>query len=426
MSTSFYRPLFVRATLLALAVGLSGPFLTLFAIDLGADSIDLGLLQAAVNVVPNVFQLPFGRLTDRLGKKKLILYVGSMIYFVIFIPILLTQTPKEFVLLLSIQSAASAMMTPAFLSLIGDATSMENRAGIMAKLNLLNGFGSLIATLFTSVAVYFIFGTSRSGFQFMFLASIVFGVFQTISIHFINEPKTKPVKESTQLFSDLIKITKTNPLFAQFVLMSSLYGFFMSLMWPLVGLTLAKVHNAGALEFGIMQISSMVSYIVAQNVFRHLFDRAGRVPVLVFARAGLLVFPLMYAFSPNMIFLYVANLIGGVFSALNDTGVLAYLFDSTPGGQRGVCTSLYNLATGMSYFVGSITGGVLIALGEPYFGLVLALQFVYMISVFGRLAIAVMHQRLIETKKSETTLRNALIEELRSSLPRRAKDQSTE
>jgi MFS family permease len=421
MSTTFFRPIFVRASLLALAVGLSGPFLTLFAIDLGADAVDLGFLQAAVNVVPNVLQLPFGRLTDRLGKKKLILYIGSMIYFVIFVPILLVQTPKGFVLLLSIQSAASAMMTPAFLSLIGDSTTMENRAGIMARLNLLNGFGSLIATLFTSIAVYFLFGTSRTGFEFMFLASIVFGVFQTVSIHFINEPKTKPVKESTQLFNDIFKILKTNPLFSQFVFLSSLYGFFMSLMWPLAGLTLAKVHNAGALEFGIMQISSMVSYIIAQNVFRHLFDRAGRVPVLVFARAGLLVFPLMYAFAPNIWFLYLANFIGGIFSALTDTGILAYLFDSTPGGQRGVCTSIYNLATGMSYFVGSLSGGVLIALGEPYFGLVLSLQFVYMISVFGRLAIAVMHQKLIETKKSETTLRKALLEEMRSSLPKRPK-----
>jgi MFS family permease len=192
-------------------------------------------------------------------------------------------------------------------------------------------------------------------------------------------------------------------------------------MWPLAGLTLTKVHNAGALEFGIMQISSLVSYIIAANVFRHLFDRAGRVPVLVFARAGLLVFPFMYAFAPNIWFLYLANFIGGIFSALTDTGILAYLFDSTPGGQRGVCTSIYNLATGMSYFVGSLSGGVLIALGEPYFGLVFSLQFVYMISVFGRLAIAVMHQKLIETKKAETTLRKALLEEMRSSLPKRPK-----
>jgi len=421
MSTSYYRPIFARASLLALAVGLSGPFLTLYAINLGADAVDLGLLQAALNVVPNIFQLPFGRLTDRLGKRKLILYIGSTIYFIIFVPIILVQTPKEFVLLLSIQSTASAMMTPAFLSLIGDATTMENRAGIMAKLNLLTGLGSLIATLFTSVAVYFFFGKSQSGYEFMFLASIVFGVFQTVSIHFINEPKQKSLKESMQPFSDLLKITKTSPLFSQFLFLSSLYGFFMSLMWPLVGLTLAKVHNAGALEFGLMQISSMISYIIAQNIFRHLFDRAGRVPVLVFARAGLLVFPLMYAFAPNIWFLYLANFIGGIFSALTDTGILAYLFDSTPGGQRGVYTSLYNLATGMSYFAGSLAGGALIALGEPYFGLVLALQYVYMISVFGRLAIAVMHQKLIETKKSETTLRNALLEELRSSLPRRPK-----
>jgi len=422
MSTAFYRPIFARAALFALAVGMSGPFLTLYAIRLGADSVDLGLLQAAINVVPNVLQLPFGRLTDRWGKRKLILYIGSTIYFVIFIPILFVYTPKEYVLLLSIQSVANAMMTPAFLSLIGDATTAENRAGIMAKLNLLNGVGSLIATLFASISVVLLFGASRSGYQFMFLASLVFGAIATISVHSIREPKQKSIRESMQPFRDLLKITKTNPLYSQFLFMSTVYGFFMSLMWPLTGLTLAKVHNAGVIEFGIIQISAMVSYIISQNIFRHVFDRAGRVPVLVFSRFGLIVYPLMYAFSPNVYWLYVANLIGGVFSALADTSILAYLFDSTPSGQRGVYTSLYNLSTGMSYFAGSVVGGALVAAATPFFGLIPALQYVYVISMLGRSALAIMHQKLIETKKAETNLRQALLEELHlgtSGKPRR-------
>ncbi|MGQ9781591.1 MAG: MFS transporter [Nitrososphaeria archaeon] len=419
MSAPFYRPIFARATLFALAVGMSGPFLTLYAISLGADSVDLGFLQAAINVVPNVLQLPFGRLTDRWGRRKLILYIGSTIYFVVFVPVIFVYTPKEYVLLLSIQSVANAMMTPAFLSLIGDATTVENRAGTMAKLNLLNGVGSLIATLFTSMSVFFLFGTSRSGYQFMFLASLAFGVIATISIHFIREPKQKSIKESMHPFTDLLKITKTSPLYSQFLFISTLYGFFMSLMWPLAGLTLAKVHNAGTLEFGMIQISAMVSYIVSQNVFRHIFDRAGRVPVLVFSRFGLIVYPLMYAFSPNVYWLYLANLIGGVFSALADTAILAYLFDSTPSGQRGVYTSLYNLSTGMSYFAGSVVGGALSAAGTPYFGLIPTLQYVYVVSIFGRGALAIMHQKLIETKKAETNLRQALFEELHLSPTRK-------
>jgi len=410
-STDF-RPLFTRATLFALAVGMSGPFLTLYALELGADSVDLGLLQAALNTVPNVLQLPFGRLTDRLGRKKLILYCGSLIYFSVFIPILFVFTPKQYVLLLSIQSASNALMTPAWLSLVGDATTIDNRGSAMAKLNLLNGVGSLTATLFTSFFVYLYFGASKAGYQFMFLASLVFGIFATISTYFIKEPQRRSIKESVEPFKDIFKAFRKNLLFSQFVTLSTIYGFFMSISWPLMGLTQAKVLGGGPLEFGILQISNMSAYIISQTVFRHIFDRAGRVPVLALAKFGLISFPLIYAFAPNMTYLYIANFIVGVFSALNDTAVLSYLFDSTPSGQRGSYTSLYNLSVGLSYFLGSLVGGVLVSAGIPIFGFTASLQFVYLISAVGRGSIALMHKKLIETRKSETSLKAALMEEL--------------
>ncbi|MEM0053803.1 MAG: MFS transporter [Nitrososphaeria archaeon] len=412
MSTRYYRPIYARTTLFALAAGMSGPFLTLYAINLGADPIDLGLLQAAINVIPNVFQLPFGRLIDRLGKRKLILYIGSIIYSVIFIPILFVTVPKQYVLLLSIQYAANAMITPAYLSLIGEMTTIEDRASTMAKLNLLNGVGNLIATAFTSFFVYMYFGTSVTGYQFIFLSSFFFGVLATISIHYIQEPKLKVIKETLHPIKDLPKIVKENKAFSMFVLLTFLYGFFMSLMWPLTGLTLAKVHNAGVLEFGLVQLFSMLGYIFAQNLFRRIFDQVGRVPMLVLARFGLIIFPLFYAFSPNIFYIYVASFIGSIFSALGDTSILAYLFDTTPSGQRGFYTALYNMVAGISYFAGSIIGGLLFSLAEPIFGIFVSLQYIYVISIFGRGAFAFMHHKLVETRKVQTTITKALLKEL--------------
>ncbi len=412
MSTSYYRPIYARTALFALAVGMSGPFLTLYAIQLGADPLELGLLQAAINVIPNVFQLPFGRFVDRFGKRKLILYIGSTIYFLIFLPILFVTVPKQYVLLLSIQSLANAMMTPAYLSLVGETTTIENRASTMAKLNLLNGAGNLVATAFTSFFVYLYFGNSKVGYQFIFLSSFFFGILATASTYFIREPKLKVVKETLNPITDLPKILKENRAFSTFILLTVLYGFFMSLMWPLAGLTLAKVHNAGVLEFGMVQLISMIGYISAQNMFRRIFDQVGRVPMLVLARFGLILFPLSYALSPNITYIYAASFVGSMFSALIDTAVLAYLFDTTPSGQRGFYTSLYNLAAGTSYFAGSLVGGALYSMAEPIFGTYTALQYVYLISIFGRGAFAFMHQKLVETRKAQTTIAKALLKEL--------------
>lgn len=412
MSTRYYRPIYARTTLFALAAGMSGPFLTLYAINLGADPIDLGLLQTAINVIPNVLQLPFGRLIDRFGKRKLILYIGSIIYSVIFIPVLFVTVPKQYVLLLSIQSTATAMITPAYLSLIGEMTTIEDRASTMAKLNFLNGVGNLIATAFTSFFVYIYFGDSMIGYQFIFLSSFFFGILAIISTHFIQEPGLKVVKETLHPMKYLPRIAKENKAFSIFVLLTFFYGFFMSLMWPLAGLTLAKVHNSGVLEFGLAQLFSILGYIFAQNLFRRIFDQVGRVPMLVLARFGLIVFPLSYAFSPNISYIYVASFIGSIFLALGDTSILAYLFDTTPSSQRGFYTALYNMVAGMSYFAGSIIGGLLFSLAEPIFGISIALQYVYLISIFGRGAFAFMHQKLVETRRTQMSITKALLKEL--------------
>jgi MFS family permease len=139
----------------------------------------------------------------------------------------------------------------------------------------------------------------------------------------------------------------------------------------------------------------------------------------VFAKFGLITFPLAFAFSPSITYLYFANFAVGVFSALSDTAILAYLFDVTPSGQRGVHISLYNLAVGTSYFLGSVTGGMLVALGLPIFALAVSLQFVYIISALGRGASALLHHRLIEIRQSQTTLKEALLEELHINSPKR-------
>jgi MFS family permease len=108
----------------------------------------------------------------------------------------------------------------------------------------------------------------------------------------------------------------------------------------------------------------------------------------------------------------VASFVGSMFSALIDTAVLAYLFDTTPSGQRGFYTSLYNLAAGTSYFAGSLVGGALYSMAAPIFGTYTALQYVYLISMFGRGAFASMHQKLVETRKAQTTIAKALLKEL--------------
>jgi len=84
---------------------------------------------------------------------------------------------------------------------------------------------------------------------------------------------------------------------------------------------------------------------------------------------------------------------------LGQAAVTAYLLDVTPEEHRGSFAAIFNLILGVTTFIGSLIGGYLSDYLTGAFGLVLALQIVYLISTIGRAIDAALHLTLKGTLK---------------------------
>jgi len=88
MFRTFKKPAISKIYSLALVAQLADTFSTgiavLFAIELGADNLQINLISAIGMAMTVISQLPFGILSDRLGRKSMLILIRIMIAFAPF------------------------------------------------------------------------------------------------------------------------------------------------------------------------------------------------------------------------------------------------------------------------------------------------------------------------------------------------------
>ena len=123
--------MFLSSGLWNIAGSMTWPFYALYVLELGGRHIDIGLISAVgavTRIVPTLFG---GYLADTLGRKK-ILY--SMSFFLALNTLMFAYAPDfRFLFLATILEALfSGIRDPAFMSLLADSTTPDNRATTMA------------------------------------------------------------------------------------------------------------------------------------------------------------------------------------------------------------------------------------------------------------------------------------------------------
>ena len=120
---------------MALGVGLIIPLLPVYAKEMGASGIWIGLIFGANPFVRGVFTLFIGSLADRMDKKKLIL-IGLSGYFLIAFGFALARAPWQLFLMRVCQGAFSAAVLPVSRAYAGSLAPPGSEGRLMGMFNL--------------------------------------------------------------------------------------------------------------------------------------------------------------------------------------------------------------------------------------------------------------------------------------------------
>ena len=121
-------------------VGIVVPLLPVYAHNLGAGGLAIGFIFGSFALSRTFFLPYFGRLSDRKGRKRLIV-IGLFSYACLSLSFMLAQNVTALVVIRFFQGIASSMMMPAIQAYVGDITPPGREGFTMGFFNMSIFFG---------------------------------------------------------------------------------------------------------------------------------------------------------------------------------------------------------------------------------------------------------------------------------------------
>jgi len=399
------RPLYLRSVIASFGNGVMAPYTTVYAVQLGASPSEMGWFRSLTNLSASVMQVPWGNVSDKLGSRVPFIVLGSILSSLLWLPMIYVRTSGELVALAVAQAFISSMVAPAWSALIGDMVPHSGRGSVTATINAAASFGSILATLMSGYVMTIVGGTLSQMYMIPLILAAVFGFTASFTMLTLREKREARPRQ----WGSWRSLLRGNPNFRTFCLISVAHSFFMAMAWPIFPITVVKVIKADTMQIAYLSvIQGSVSLIVRRFVGR-LVDRAGRKPLIVFGRAGIVLVPVIYAIATSVYYLYVVDLFIGIVIAAVEIAVFAYLLDIIPEEQRAGSFALFNTFNGLSTFLGSLVGGYLADMAASIgFAELASLQLVYAISAVGRLGGGLLYAKIKEPYKYPSTMREEL------------------
>jgi len=338
--------------------GLVVPLLPFFGSSLNAEAWQVALMFSAYSV-GQFFAEPFwGRLSDRIGRKPVLLITvaaNAVGYLMLaFVPnIWLAIAVRLF-------TGLGAGNVSTVQGYVADVTPPEKRAGRMGLIGAAFGAGFIAGPGLSGLLVQEDMG--RLGYQLPIFAACGLALLATLGVIFLL--KESLVRSATPPqrtpFLGGVRDAAADPVISRVILVTLIYMAGFSGMESTFGLWTGARYDWGAREvaFAFMTVG-IVSVICQTSMTGRLARRFGESRVLA---AGCLLFGcglMGQIFSPGAWFVTVAMVIGGVGMAMTMPNISAMISRASPPDRQGAMLGLNMAASSSGRILGPIVAGAM-------------------------------------------------------------------
>ena len=344
---------------------ISMPYLSYYAVRLGASFEQIAWIQSLMNLLPNALQFFWGWISDT---KSIRTYwiIGGSVFGAISLYLLSTvNEPNEMLLLVVIYSVSLSIINPTWAALQGDWMNPSKRGSTLSKFHVIGGLLGLVGSLIAVYSVYTDGSNSAEPFRPLFIFAAIATFIGGLIL--IRVPYRDPEKTKDLVLSETAKKEYSNT-FQSYVRAQAFYALNMSLIWPLFAMILIEVLEVDNIVLVAFSLVGAVSEMAFQPIMGRLVDRVGPLPVLIMSRIGFAILPFIYAFFPiiEVMILLQIFILGPCFSAFLITSN-AMVLDLAPNKERAAYFSYYNTRVGMTTFVGALIGGYMAGYLEDFY-----------------------------------------------------------
>jgi len=345
----------------AIGVGIVVPLLPIYAHELGASGLEIGMIFGAFALSRTIFLPLFGRLSDTKGRRTFIV-PGLFLYALISLAFTFSTNTGSLIVIRLFQGVASAMLMPVIQAYVADITPPGQEGRMMGLYSMFVLFGLSVGPLAGGLTKD-LFGL-QSSFLAMGLLALV-GFFMCITwlppVH--SEPAAASTREPVpwrELLGDRTLAGLFFVRFAYVVCIGIIWGFvplYASIEFPLSGASIGALITVGIVVSG--SLNAPMGYL-ADRIDKRLMVAGG----------GLLAGYAMLSFqwASNYTDLVVASVLFGLGGG---TGMPAVMAMATRRGQgsdaMGSVMALMTMAHSLGMLAGALLGGVMMDLYQLRF-----------------------------------------------------------
>ena len=335
----------------ALGVGIIAPIIPIYAMDLGATGLTLGLMIAAFSISRGALQPVVGNLSDRRGRKRF-LVAGLSIYAVMGLTYTLATSVEHLILIRLFHGVGSAMIVPIVMAYIGDLTPQGQEGKYMGMLNI---------ALFAGISGGPILGGvfwDTIGINPAFYAMSALTAASLVLILTLLPPQRsdREIQSTPGLLTTLRRMLHNSrvvgmllPRIGTMIVMVPSLGFLPILMHKLMGAT--------GMEIGIVIAARTIVTAGLQIPFGRIADRHNKVALILtgslIASAGVFVMP----FATDFLQLVWLSVFIGIGEALIWPTLGAIAVEEGHQYGQGSMMGVFNMAMSVGILIGSLVAG---------------------------------------------------------------------
>lgn len=343
-------------------------FLTGFALLLGANSFQLGIL-GALPFIGQLFQFVGAYLEERIGNRRgLVLYsalAGRLIWGLLlalpFMTFLSGAQLAIFFVALGCSYALNGIAGNAWMSWMSDLVPPRERGSYFGVRNTVGALAAMASTYLAGQALDALRaqGQEAQGYALIFGVAVLAALGAALLIRQQAEPPLTP--KGRVSVGEMFSAPLRDRPFRSYVVASVGWAVVTGIASPFFnayGLSALKLSFS---TLGLTAIvTSGVSLIFGPLVGR-MQDRYGNRAVLVGCIAGTILLPWGWVLSTpdNILPLWLTAIFSGVFWPGLNQGIANLLMERAPAGHRGAAMAAYSAITGMGTLTAGLLGGVL-------------------------------------------------------------------
>jgi MFS family permease len=391
------RAAFVRLTgvlfLVYLSTGLWSPLLAVYTRSLGAETGQIGLVLATFQITNLASQYWWGRLSDRLGRRKPLLLLGTAGLALAYVGIASASQYGWLFAARALEGVSLSAYSTGSLALIGDL--LEDQSGRGRLMGTYRTFGSLAFSIAALTGGWLADSFSlRVPFA---LAALCYGLAFILGTRIVERPmgiatptdqgrKTKDeIPAPLNLGHSSFVIRQRSRALWSFLALLCVWMFAMSAVVPLWPVFMANIGYSKTAIGGFWALAAL-GEAPCMILAGQLSDRWGRKRVMLTGFVVMSGVYLAYTLSPALAWIAGVQMVRSFAYASMEAPSLLYATELGLRRQRGRLAGLFYSAGSLGSIAGSIAGGAIAQLvGLPaMFRMVVALMLVVAL-VIGKL-----------------------------------------